>query len=781
MSYYPLLMIGVRAAILEWCLVLACSVSLVGAEAKELASKGSFDEADEKIVEPKKAGSDHLDGRGWDDEPGVHRPDDPSELGLDEDLGLGLALDLDHLDIMDDLALLAAEDVVVSASRRLQRIEESPSSITVITREQIRASPYNNLVDLMRLVPGADVYRLTKGMGTVGLRSGSYYSGDRMLVLVDGRDVALHLFGLPVWMAMPFDMESIERIEVIRGPGSTLYGANALQGVVNIVTRSPQERPFTTELNTDISGRLTSTMDLRVHGRTGSWGYWGSAGLERRALYGLPDETSLDILRGRLFLDWLGHDTMTARIEAGIVEGTGDVVSPLGDGPVRLFWPYLMGRLSLARTELFLVLDWSKPVVDVDLRLVLPEEWDNALLGNAPPLYFPTRSVELTAHHTLGLFEGSSLMVGGSARAIHHMEGELIVCPDVPPGDFDPTDCAPTDVWETRFGLFLQNEWYLRENLLLNLGCRLDHNSLTADLGLSPRAALVYSHSPGHAWRLGFGRAYRKPTFTETHLAFSLQLEPGTAPDLGNRLQQIFGNIGRPDLVNEYVDSVELGFRGRLLDERLFVTVDTFAARFQHAISHHLRDIRVGTGFGGIPTIPATAEVDFANSDDAMYSYGGEMKMAGKPLAWVELSGSYALDRLHVPVVDPESGDLSYRLNRDWEPHHRLIGSVRLGGDRVRLGADAMWMSKYITRTRNPESALEDDIVSEVGGTTLVSGTLSYRANLSRDRELDVGIAAINVLNQPYREVGALEVDGRASGGGEIVGPRARFFVRGRL
>jgi outer membrane receptor protein involved in Fe transport len=705
-------------------------------------------------------------------------PADLADLGLDDDF----ELDLDRLDITDDLALLAAEDVVISASRRLQRIEESPSAITVLTREQIRSSGYDNLADLMRLVPGADVYRISQAHVAVGLRGRSTWAGDRMLVLVDGRDLALHMWGQPQWMGMPFDVDSIERIEVIRGPGSTLYGANALQGVVNIVTRAPADAPRVAEATAGVAGANTASADARSHGRVGDWGYWVSAGYDRRAPYARPDEVAYESLRGRLRLDWDGGDEVRARVEAGVVQMNGLLVSYVGAGDFSSFWPYLSAAVSLPRSEILAVVDWNDTRMEMDLGLILPDDLSGEPLAVAPSLAFPTRSAELTAHHTFDLFEGNRLMVGGSARAIHHMPGILVRCPDVAPESFSAEDCVLTDVVEARLGLFVQDEWYLTNDVLLNVGARLDHNSLTDHLGLSPRAALVWRFQPGQSLRLAYGRAYRKPSFAETDLSILVLPHEDTPDDIARRLQHLFTRVGRRSLRNEHVDSIELGLRARLLDERLVAMVDVYGARFANAIVGVSRNLGLVDGFGGVPQIPRDAEVTFEHLDLPIWSYGGEVALTARPSPWLEISGAYVLDRLFEERVDPETEAVYYWHNDRWEPDHQIVGSVRLSSGGLKVGMDAIWMSRYLTETRHPVSALAPTTERFVGAATLVNGHLAYAVPLPEERRLEVGLSAINVLGQPYREVGAYDDDeGRALLGGEAIAPRARVYLRGRF
>ncbi|MDF1564868.1 MAG: TonB-dependent receptor plug domain-containing protein [Deltaproteobacteria bacterium] len=141
--------------------------------------------------------------------------------GLDE-AALEAEFDFDDIDIADEFALLVQEDVVVTASRRAQRIDDSPSAITVLTREDLLASPFDNIADVLRVVPGMDVLLNTIAIAATGTRSGSNIAGSNVLVLVDGRDVLDPLFQLPLLLGLPLDVDTIERIEVIRGPAYTL-------------------------------------------------------------------------------------------------------------------------------------------------------------------------------------------------------------------------------------------------------------------------------------------------------------------------------------------------------------------------------------------------------------------------------------------------------------------------------------------------------------------------------------------------------------------------------
>ena len=131
------------------------------------------------------------------------------------------------------------EETVVAASRRAQSTLDAPNSITVITGDEIRASGLLSLADILRRVPGAEVMTMGLDSANVSFRGFNQRIANKVLLLIDGRPEYQDFLGVTLWSVLPVGLEEIERVEVIRGPGSALYGANAMLGVVNIITRSP--------------------------------------------------------------------------------------------------------------------------------------------------------------------------------------------------------------------------------------------------------------------------------------------------------------------------------------------------------------------------------------------------------------------------------------------------------------------------------------------------------------------------------------------------------------
>jgi iron complex outermembrane recepter protein len=145
----------------------------------------------------------------------------------------------------NDLANKSIEDLmniaVTSASKKEQKISEVAAAIFVITPEDIRRSGATNIPDLLRTVPGLDVAQINASTWAISARGFNLQFANKLLVLLDGRAVYSPLFGGVNWDTLNVPLEDIERIEVIRGPGGTVWGANAVNGVINIITKPAEE------------------------------------------------------------------------------------------------------------------------------------------------------------------------------------------------------------------------------------------------------------------------------------------------------------------------------------------------------------------------------------------------------------------------------------------------------------------------------------------------------------------------------------------------------------
>src|ERR1700682_4003268 len=143
-----------------------------------------------------------------------------------------------------DVTKLSMEDLmnmqVTSVSKRTQKVADAAAAVFVITREDIRRSGATSIPEALRMAPGLQVARIDENKWAIGSRGFNGRFDNKLLVLIDGRSVYTPLFSGVYWNVQDVLLEDVDRIEVIRGPGATLWGANAVDGVINIITKPSQ-------------------------------------------------------------------------------------------------------------------------------------------------------------------------------------------------------------------------------------------------------------------------------------------------------------------------------------------------------------------------------------------------------------------------------------------------------------------------------------------------------------------------------------------------------------
>jgi outer membrane receptor protein involved in Fe transport len=242
-----------------------------------------------------------------------------------------------ELDVDDEFALLEesiADDEVESASKHRQSIFWSPSTITVITREDIYVSGATTFGDLLRRVPGMDVYQGKYDYPVVGARALTDFRNNLVLVLIDGREAAAELTGFTLYHAMPIDIAEIERIEVVRGPGSTLYGANAYAGVINITTVADRPRTggdvsFTEgeEGRYNVFARARGSVSLGE----GLLSFSGGGGVDGKRANSNLGEKQYDVYRAHAYLRYQKAKDLDLSLHFGTVGGSGLIFVHMGD------------------------------------------------------------------------------------------------------------------------------------------------------------------------------------------------------------------------------------------------------------------------------------------------------------------------------------------------------------------------------------------------------------------------------------------------------------------
>src|SRR5438552_18221056 len=141
--------------------------------------------------------------------------------------------------VPEDPTVLSLEDLMnISVAKRPQKVADSAAAVFVITQEDMHRSGATSIPEALRMVPGVEVARIDENKWAISSRGFNGRFANKLLVLIDGRSVYTPLFSGVYWNAQDVMLEDVDRIEVIRGPGATLWGANAVDGVINIITKS---------------------------------------------------------------------------------------------------------------------------------------------------------------------------------------------------------------------------------------------------------------------------------------------------------------------------------------------------------------------------------------------------------------------------------------------------------------------------------------------------------------------------------------------------------------
>jgi len=544
---------------------------------------------------------------------------------------IGQQQDFDAEDDFTDMSIeeLMEMDTVVSASRQAQKMSELSVPVSVITSEDIHNSGLTTIPEILRFTCGVDVLQFDRNRFAVGVRGLHDPTSDRTLVLVNGRAANNPGFGGMEWEKLPLLLEDIDRIEVVRGPGGAVWGANAFTGVINIITKKPE----------DVLGGFGSTTinefgdtytHLRLAEEYGKWIYRVSAGYEDR-------ESSDDAGAGNYesgstavtSIPSVGYGTFSARdfarnwrFDSEAVyryseqtAWTGGLAYSNFNGGDYAFMGYFPKRNVLTNmTRAFSRIDH-----DFDNGSSGYVQWfGNYNVTHAKMwtdrYYTGENDIEAQLNFTLG--DKHDISIGGNLRLVR-------VNVDATSAQSAFLNGDPLD--ETWGWLFLVDRFAASERLILEGQVRADRYSGT-ESDWSARSSALYAldHAKEHVVRVSAAKAFRAPTA-------GLRKASLSRIPLGGPLYLVNYLLPHGDLKNEETWSLEAGYTGKLSDD-LKIRVDTYYQRFTHLIGAVVETT--------VPTI--TSRLD--NIDGAT-GYGVECELS-KEHEWGKISAWYAYNGL---------------------------------------------------------------------------------------------------------------------------------------
>lgn len=473
------------------------------------------------------------------------------------------------------IAARFTDQVVVSASRVEQEIVNAPAAVTVIGSEQLEAQAGADYSQMLRQAPGVNVTRMTNSSYTVTSRSSSITGARHQLVMVDGRPVHQEYGGV-AWSMLSGDLDGLERIEVVNGPASAVWGANAMTGVINMITKAPRDAAGTTldlrfgtfdrnvtgnpmDAGNSFSGALSHAQAV-----SDTFAYRVSVGFSRSDAFGrpvgeVPNDTgtpypAIEGLESRtpkvdFRADWDTPGDTKVVLSGGYGGNQGvfyTALGPFGFEPgSRIAW----GRVQYQRDALEIGAFVNSSRMDIQSLLVRSMP-DQLLTGHSDQ-----DTYDLSVKDTRVLGGRHVLSYGGNLRLIKVDMG-----------------IAPAAEDRNEQGFYLNDEIFLGDRWRWIAGVRADRVSVLDEFVLSPRTTLIFKPAPDQAFRVSYNQAFRSPSLRSSYADFGVG--NGLRFDLTPFIRSLPGGDRIPEgLLPEPVGFFSpLHFAGNqeLLAERLF-------------------------------------------------------------------------------------------------------------------------------------------------------------------------------------------------------------------
>ena len=550
------------------------------------------------------------------------------------------------------------EVIVVTASRSEQSLHDAPASMTVLTAADIESIPTDDYGDLLRNVPGLNVSQMSARDIQITGRGATSSLATSELVLLDGRTLYLDFFGFVMWDFLPVNPAEIKQIEVVRGPGSAVWGANALSGVINLITKTPAEMAGTSVLLG--AGDLGTAFGSISHaGVSDAWGYKLSGAYYEQDPYPRPtglipgtttpyppfENEGTAQPKADLRFDHDGGDNSLWTFGSGYAGTDGIIHSGIG--------PFDIDRgssLSYAKAG------YSRGAFQLTaFGNLLDGDADNLLTvgptGRPIPLGFSSETFDLGLTHSFAAAGRHLITWGANART----------------NSFDLT-IAPQGDSRDELGAFLQGELALGEHVRWLLGARVDDIDPIGTV-VSPRTSLMLAATPDHTFRLSYNRAFRAPSVINNFLDITIvnqvvlpaipPLSP--TPILFRFPSAVFGN---PGLQEEQLDAYEVSYTGTL-PNRVTLTAAAYRNETTDSIDFFTADT-----YGPANPPPGWPFPAFLLGPPPPFGFGGVF-----PSQFSYRNVGEVIDRgVEISLQQRPTAEWSWFLNYSWQDEPEVTG-----------------------------------------------------------------------------------------------------------
>jgi iron complex outermembrane receptor protein len=638
------------------------------------------------------------------------------------------------------------EETVVTASKTAQSPLDAPNSTSIITQQDIRLSGIANIPELLRRLAGVDIMEVTGSQTEVSMRGFNQRLSNKLLVLVDGRSVYTDLLGATIWSDIGIAVEDIERIEVVRGPGSALYGADAFNGVVNIITKAPGEAGHGVNVGYGLNNAAHGT--VWSSGRDGPLAYRLSAGFDYAPRW------SREVPPGRVDLhtyvndqDMSGRGTrlngeVQRRFGEDVTVGVygsyqGGQTEILGEGPIAD--DVILGETTqiaaYAKGKHFEIRSFWTHNTGTSAQNAVPI--GQSLL----PSYFNQNVVDVEAQSIASFETGSGIVHDlhvGTEYRLKQVQWTYLI----------------QDELENHLGLFVHDEVKFGHQFAVVGDYRADYVPYLSRIVQSPRGSVLFHPSEKSTVRGIVATAFRTPTFLESYIGLPVQL-----PAAGAKLTT---PVNPPLIQPEQIFTTELGY---LNSESDYFTLDSAIFR-NH--TNNLIEVKPTTpltpaeaGNGSIPVALDTMtgwyslfSGGFENQCQTYNVYGAELGVRTFPIEGLDIYANYTLMKVSQDTSGCSAEQLSLLASTPdaRTSAHKINGGVQL---RTKSGIDAELDIHFVSPQTWDEQISDvqrQQIVYQsfyLPAYELLNARLGYRFY---HNHAEISAVGFNLLNDKHRE-----------------------------
>jgi iron complex outermembrane receptor protein len=636
-------------------------------------------------------------------------------------------LSADGMEGIPEMQILKEESESISRGLAQERpISEASQNVYVITDEDIRRSGARDLPTIIRRIPGMEVMQTTQADFNVSVRGNNQLRANKLLVMVDGRSIYLDAQGEVFWKMIPVTLPEIKRIEVLKGPAAVLYGFNAFDGAINIITKSPEEMKGATlqVAGGEFGSLLTSGIFAGTYKKLG---YRLSAEHEQTHQWENSDMLGFRANKFNALTTYTLTPSTSFTAQGGL-NASNNFDGPIFDNVQFTQKPSIGYAYGSYDGPNFFIRGWW---TNFHQGFRIP-----TLLNTAPFTSTIPRDNEATGN-TYNLDAQHAVQVGLSHRLTYGANYRY--------NTFVGTRIQ-SGANEHRFGVYLQDEWKITSSLTAVAGVRYDLQS-AINPTISPRVSFIYRLTDNHTLRATGAVGYRPPTIDETNRrAVGATIIPGVGTFIGT----LFGNA---DLSPEQIISYELGYQGWFLKHRLRLRADLFY--------NHLSGL-----IGKVTQVPG-ARATFYNGGVSSFRgegggvadiYGGEAGVEYLATSWLSGFANFSYQEIN------QTFDVDNIVRRAG-PRVKANAGLRSEFDNGISGEALLHYYGAVTYPLDPAFLLfANPFFIPLGGGSAPDGRVgsyvllnlrgAYRfwQEKNTGREAEIAVTAFNALNDVHKE-----------------------------